>query len=898
MDQNWHTKSSAEIFVAFGSNESGLSDEEAVRRFGEFGSNQLPEAKGDNLALIFVRQFRSPLIYILFGAGALVYFMGEVIDASIILAVLVFNALVGTIQEGRAQNTLKALKRFSETNALVLRAERELIIPDREVVPGDTLLLHEGEKVPADARIISANSLTIDEASLTGESVPVHKNADVLHTRDIPLSDRRNMVFRGTNVLAGTGNAVTVATGIHTAIGQIAKEIVGLDAEIPLQANIRDLSRLIIFTVAGICTILFAAGLALGNSVREMFTTVVSLAVSVIPEGLPIVITLVLAAGVWRMSKRNALVRRLQAVEALGQARIIAVDKTGTLTKNEMVIQRLYVDGVIFDIGGLGYESKGEISRSGNVTRPVEHPELLFAGKIAGLLANARVMFSESERRWHVAGDPTEAAMLVFAEKVGFSKSELERDHPKIAELPFDYRTKYHATLHTDNGRELLIVSGAPEIVLDSSTSVWMGGSTHVLSKEKRDELETLYTSMLREGLRVVAFSVRQDSSKILAPEAIKDLTFVSFVGMKDALRTEVQGAMEKARAAGMKVVMVTGDHRVTAEAIGREAGIFHDGDSVLTGRDIVNISARDLASRLDRVSVFARVSPEDKLKIIQAYKERGEIIAMTGDGVNDAPSLVAADLGVAMGLTGTEVAKEAADIVLLDDNFGSIVSAVEEGRSIYKTIKKVILYLFSTSIGEVLTIGGAIALGYPLPLLPAQIIWLNFVTDGFLTVALGMEPKEEGLLRGNFERPKKYLIDGLMVQRMFVMAIPMMIGAIFLFRGYFEADLAKAWTIALTTLAVFQWFNAWNCRSEHTSLFRMNPFENMFLVGATIVVILLQLFAVYHPLGHALLRTVPLSAAEWLVIIPIAFSIIVVEEVRKFFYRRRMKLESLEYAA
>ena len=890
----WHTKEVTEILDAFQSREHGLTKEEAAERLKEHGFNKLPEGKVDGFPIIFLRQFQSPLIYILLAASMVVFAMGETIDGSIILAVLFFNAVVGAIQEGKAQNTLRALKKFVETRATVLRERKELIISDSEVVPGDIIILQEGEKVPADARIITATNLKIDEAALTGESEPVHKIADTLERDSLPTAEQKNMIFKGTHILAGNGRAIVVATGALTVIGKISKEIAAVDTEIPLKANIRYLSRLIIITVASISALLFIIGIVSGKSAKEMFTTVVSLSVSIIPEGLPIVMTLVLATGVWRMSKRNALVKKLQAVEALGQARVIAVDKTGTITKNEMVIQKVYLaggkagaGGKFFEIGGIGYEPKGEIRLNGSAIDSVNHPELLFAGKIAAFCASAHVMFSEEEKVWRVAGDPTEAAMLVLAQKLGFYKDDLERESPLVGEIPFDYKLKYHATIHRFDGQKFLAVVGAPEVILNLSQ----------ISKEEKQELESVYLSMSQEGLRVVALAERRDSAswrtEILAPEEIKSLTFVGFFGMKDALRLEVAEAMQKAASAGIRVVMITGDHKVTAQAIAKEAGIYRDGDTILTGQDIDAFSDAELSEKLAKTSVFARVTPEHKLRIIKAYKARGEIVAMTGDGVNDAPSLVAADLGVAMGHIGTEVAKEASDIVLLDDNFGSIVSAVEEGRSIYKTIKKVILYLFAGSWGQTLTIIGSLFLGFPLPLLPAQIIWLNFVTDGFLDVALAMEPKEEGLLRGNFERPKKYLIDKLMVKRVIFMAIPMMLGALFIFEGYFKSDMTKAWTMTLTTLAMFHWFNAWNCRHESKSIFQMNPFSNKFLVGATLIIISLQLLVIYNPLMQKFLRTMPLELSEWLIIIPIAASIVLVEEIRKFFYRRKELLSA-----
>ncbi len=889
MDYAWHTKKVNDIFTILHSNEDGLSKEEAISRLEKYGLNKLPDVKVDSLLIIFLRQFQSPLIYILILASLIVFLMHEFVDGSIILFVLLFNAVVGTIQEGKAQNTLLALKKFAETNTKVLRDGKELVIPDYEVIPGDVVILQEGDKVPADARIILSNNLTVDEATMTGESQPVHKFDDILSTINLPTADQKNMVFKGTNVVAGNGRVVVVATGLETVLGKISKEIAVINTEIPLKVNIRYLTRLIIATVATICTSIFILGIFLGHSIREMFTTVVSLAVSIIPEGLPIVMTLVLATGVWRMSKRNALVKKLQAVEALGQAKVIAVDKTGTLTKNEILLQKIYVGGKTFNVSGEGYNPEGEITLNNGKIDPLNHPELLLAGKLAAFVTNNGVVFDKEAKQWQATGDPTESSLSVFAQKVGFHKEVLEKESPRLSEIPFDYKNKYHAVSHKIDGTIDLTVLGAPEKILEITTKMWHEGKAHPLSEEKKKELEAELVKLSQEGLRVLAFALKDNVSGDIKPKDVEKLTFVGFFGLKDTLRPEVHEAMQKAISAGIKVVMITGDHKITAEAIAREAGIYHVGDTILTGEDIDNLSEDEFTNMLDKVSVFARVTPDHKLKIVRAYKRKGVIVAMTGDGVNDAPSLVAADLGISMGKIGTEVAKEASDIVLLDDNFASIIAAIEEGRSIYKTIKKVILYLFSTSFGEVFTIIGALLLGFPLPILAAQIIWLNLVTDGFLTVSLAMEPKEEGLLKGTFEHPKKYLIDGLTIQRMFMMAIPMMIGTLFLFKGYFQEDMVKAWTMSLTVLAVFQWFNAWNCRHESKSIFQLNPFSNKFLVGATLTVIALQLLAIYTPFMQKILRTTTLDLSDWLIIIPIASSILIVEEIRKFIYRQKM---------
>ncbi|MDI6821001.1 MAG: HAD-IC family P-type ATPase [Patescibacteria group bacterium] len=887
----WYAKTIPNIFEILRSREHGLTKEEAIERLQAHGPNKLPEGKVDGLLVIFLRQFQSPLIYILLAAAAIVFTMGEVIDALVILTVLFFNAIVGTIQEGKAQNTLLALKKFTETSATVMRDGKELIVRDQEVVPGDIILLQEGEKIPADARIIFVNTLKIDEASLTGESEPVSKTEAILLTDDLAVVDQKNMVFKGTHILSGNGIAVVVATGFTTEIGKIAQKIAAIDTEIPLKTNIRYLSRLIIITVSIISSSLFVFGVLFDKSIKEMFTTAVALSVSIIPEGLPIVITLVLATGVWRMSKRHVLVKRLQAVEALGQTKIIAVDKTGTLTRNEMVIQRVYTDGKIFEITGNGYEPKGEVIFDGKIIDPLNYPELLFSGRIAAFGANARLSFMEETGVWKIAGDPTEAAMLVFSERIGFRHEALEQETPKIFELPFDYRKKYHAVIRVVDGKNFLAVAGAHENVFELCKKVWRKDKTEILNKAKRQELELIFSNLAQNGFRVVAYAINPDVDRSVDPEAIPPLSFVGFLGMKDALRSEVKEAVQRVKEADMRVVMITGDHRLTAQAVAKEANIYQEGDLILTGEEIDKMFHEELAEKLARATVFARVTPDHKLRIIEAYRKRGEIVAMTGDGVNDAPSLVAADLGVAMGKIGTEVAKEASDIELLDDNFASIVSAVEEGRSIYKIVKKVLTFLFSCSIGEVINIISALFLCRQIPLLPSQIIWLNFVTDGFLVVALAMEPKEKGLLREKFEKPKKWIVDGFMARRMLLMAPVMGLGTLYLFSRYFETDLAKSWTIALTTMAVFQWFNAWNCRSESKSIFQMNPFSNKFLIGATVTVIFLQLAALHTPFLQKVLRTQPITLSEWLMIVSIAASILLVEEIRKFFYRRKLIL-------
>ncbi|MDP1706969.1 MAG: HAD-IC family P-type ATPase [bacterium] len=883
---SWHTKTVADILGILRSREHGLTEEEARSRLAEHGQNKLPEGKVDGLFIIFLRQFSSPLIYILIAAAGIVLLMGQITDAVIIFAVLLFNAIVGTLQEGKAQNTLLALRRFAETSATVLRNGVDLIVPDKDIVSGDIILLQEGEKVPADARVISSNTLKIDEAGITGESEPMAKVNVVLPVDNLVTADQKNMVFKGTNVLSGNGTAVVVATGLTTEIGKIAQEISSIDTDVPLKTNIRYLSRLIIIVASVIISGLVILGVVSGKPIKEMLHTAVAMSVSLIPEGLPIVMTLILTTGVWRMSKRNVLVKRLQAVEALGQTKVIAVDKTGTLTRNEMLVQRVYVDGKTFEISGIGYKPEGEATFEGKIIDPLNHPSLLFSGRIAAFCANALLSFQKETETWRISGDPTEAAMLVFSEKIGFRHDALEHETPKIFELPFDYQKKYRATIRVVDGKNFLTVIGAPENVLELCKNIWHKDGTETFTEEKKKEIETVFHTLAQSGFRVVAYAINPDTSQSVDPSHMPPLSFVGFFGMSDALREGVRDAVDRVRSAGMRVVMITGDHRLTAQAIAKESDIWREGDDVITGGEIDKMSSKELADRIINTTVFARVTPDHKMHIIQAYRKRGEIVAMTGDGVNDAPSLVAADIGVAMGKIGTEVAKEASDIVLLDDNFASIVSAAEEGRSIYKTVKKVITFLFSTNVGEVINIAGALFLLWPIPLLPSQIIWLNFVTGGFLTASLAMESKEHGLLKGKFEKQKKWIVDGFMARRILIQGIVMGFGTLYLFGEYFQTDINKGLTIALTTMALFQWFSAWNCRSESVSIFQMNPFSNKFLVGATLTVICLQLAAVYTPFMQKILHTVPLELSEWAIIILIASSVVIVEEIRKFFYR------------
>lgn len=884
MEYNWHSKSIRTVLKEIGSDEKGLSFQEAGIRLEKFGHNIFDQVKPDSLLTIFLSQFKSPLIYILILASLVVFLMGEYIEGIIILFILIFNAITGTVQEGKAQNTLLALKKFTETQAVVLRDGKEIIIPDSEVVPGDIMVIQEGEKVSADARVVYSSNMNVDEAILTGESAPVHKICDKL-VEGLRMEDWKNMVFKGTNVVSGNGRAVVVATGNRTVIGKIAKEIKGIDTETPLKANIRQLSVFILYTAGIVSLSLFIIGTLIGKPFFELFMIAVSLTVSIVPEGLPIVVTLVLAMGVWRMSKKNSLVKRLQAVEALGQASVIAVDKTGTITKNEMVVRKVYLNGSMLEVEGDGYEPKGRITENSKLISSSAHSSLSKLKRVSSLVSGARLLFSEEKQSWEVKGDPTDGAILVLSKKI----KKAGNPYDIISEHPFDYKLKYRSVVYKekDSKKNILVIVGAPEVVLSACSNIGLGEKTSKMTEERRTHVMSIFKSMSEEGLRVIAFAEKQDSKSDIS---IDKMSFLGFYGIRDTIRPETKEVISKITKTGVKVVMITGDYELTARAIAEEAGIYKEGDKVMIGSQVDHLSQSELIEEIEGVSVFARFNPEHKLKIIQAYKAKGEVVAMTGDGVNDAPSLVAADLGITMGNSGTEVAKEAADIILLDDNFHSIVHAIEEGRNIYRTIKKVVLYLFSTSLGEVLIISVALFLNFPLPILAAQIIWINFVTDGFLDVSLAMEPKEENLLSRKVKKGTRHIIDSLMIKRIILMSLVMAIGTLLVFSHYLETAPEKVYAVSFTLMAVFQWFNAWNCRSDDRSVFK-GVMSNKYLLVATGIVIILQSFAVYHPVMQAVFKTVPLGIMDWVMIILTGSLIVLAEEIRKYFSRKRSRI-------
>lgn len=797
---------------------------------------------------------------------------------------VVLNTIMGFVQEWRAERALAALRQMAAPRAMVLRDGQERLIAASLVVPGDILLLETGDRVAADARLLKSDDLEVDESALTGESQPVFKQPG-RHPESQALIDRTNMVWTSTSVTAGRGRAVVVATGMDTVIGEIATEVRQTEREeTPLQRRMGRLG-----TILGIGGILLASGLfglgiLQGYEIIEMVLFSVAVAVSAIPEGLPAVISVTLALGVQRMARRNAIIRRLPAVETLGSTTVICSDKTGTITKNEMTITRMWVGRRTYTVTGQGYEPEGEIYPEDGALPHELSDELRTLLTIGSLANNARLI--HNEKGWWIEGDPTEGAILVVARKAGFNIDQLKRQQPRKAEIPFTSEQKYMATMHPAPDRSVVYVKGAPERVIDFCTHMLEDGKRVELDESRRQIIKEVNTSFARQALRVVAGAYRDlpaDTEKLDRSLAQSELTFAGLWGMVDPPRPEAIKAINDARGAGIHVVMITGDHAVTASAIAEKVGISRGAGQAISGSQIEEMSKEELADQAMTVGVFARVSPAHKLKILEALKEKGHIVAMTGDGVNDAPALKGADIGVAMGKTGTEVAKEAADMILTDDNFATIVNAIEEGRVIFSNLYRVVAYLITTNIGEVFTLTAALMLGMPLPLTAIMILWVNLVTDGACTVPLGVEPKHWDVLKQPPRAPGSGILDRFLVRRLLLLSPVMAVGTLGLFAYELQiGSFQHAQTVAFTTLVSFEWFRALSARSSYLSLFSIGILSNRWLIAGISGAILLQLGAVYSGPGQVIFSTVPLSLTDWALIIPVASSILIFDEILK----------------
>ena len=884
---NWHNLTAEEVISKLNSSRSGLAQEEARNRQHEHGPNELTEKGKRPAIMLFLRQFASPLIYILLAAALIEFFvMRKPTDASVILAVVFINAVIGFVQEGRAEQAVEALKRLTVPQAKVLRNGTTVPSPASHLVPGDIVVLEAGDKIPADTRLIEAASLSVDESILTGESVPVEKFTGAIEGEAV-VADMGNMAHMGCAVVAGRGVAVVTATGMNTEIGKISAHVQEVKPPpTPLQRNIATLGRYIGIVVLAIIAVLIAIGVAKQYTFEEMFTFAVAAAVSAIPEGLPVTVTVVLALGMRRMAKRHALIRKLPAVETMGAVTVICSDKTGTLTESEMTSRQIYLPGRTIEITGVGYRPEGEFLENGQKLEPAKDKDLLLALRISAL-CNDSALKSDGDK-YQLLGDPTEGALLVAALKAGLDQRALHEEQPRLAELPFLSEKRYMATLHrAHNGKDrkaVVYVKGAVDRVLAMCGKVLENGTPQEMTPEKMAHIDKENLEMAAKALRVMALAYAECSP---TPEQLShehldgSLTLVGLVGMIDPPRQEAKQAVADCKRAGIRVVMITGDQKATAVAIAEELGL--PAGKAVTGLELEKMSDEKLSVEIEKISVFARVEPLHKLRIVNALKSKGYTVAMTGDGVNDGPALRSADIGIAMGIKGTDVAREASDIILTDDNFASIVSAVEEGRVIFDNIRRSVFYLLSTNVGELLTWTLAILAGIPLPIVAVQILWINLVTDGVYVIPLGLEPKHRNVLQGPPRRAKSGIVYSGMLARIAFVALFMALGTFFIFGWELpRVGLDKARTIAFSVLVAFQWFNALNARSDRQSIFKLGFLSNPLLLGGIGLAILLQVMVIYAPPFQSLFYTVPLNVNDWIVIVLVAGSVLVAEEVRK----------------
>ena len=866
----WHTREVADVARELqSSTTSGLTQTEAEKRLIQSGYNELKKRKGRGIMSIFVDQFKDLFIIVLIAATVISFVLGEKTDSYIILLIIVVNAFMGLIQEYKAEKAIEKLQKLATPVATVLRDKNVKDIPARELVPGDVIILESGDFAPADGRIFESSYLKVDEAPLTGESVPSLKVVDVLPA--LPLADRENMVYMGTTVTDGRGKALVTETGMNTEMGKIAEIIQIMEREkTPLQEKLEHFSKYLTAGIVGLCVVIFVLGTLRGEDTFEMFLTAVSLAVAAIPEGLPAIVTIVLALGVQRMIKRNALMRRLKAVETLGSATIICSDKTGTITRNEMMVSQILVNGRIYRVTGKGYSLKGSLYLNKKQVEPSDQLKLIL--EIGALCNDAHVYEGK------VTGDPTEASLIVSAAKAGIYKQELEEKFERVKEIPFSSERKIMTTIHRKGDKFAVYTKGAPDVILELCTDI-LEEKVVPLTPEKKEEILSAYQKMASRALRALAMAYKE-VGKLPEndPDLEKGLIFVGIQGMRDDPRPEVKDAITVCNTAGIKSIMITGDYKATALAIAEEVGIT---GNALTGEELDRLSNLDLEEHVSDIGVVARVSPEHKTRIVEALKNKGHIAAMTGDGVNDAPSLKKADIGVAMGITGTDVAKEAADMILTDDNFASIVSAVEEGRHIYDNIVKFIYFLLSCNIGEIFVLFFALLLGLARPLIPIQILWVNLVTDGFPALALGVEPPEEGIMTRKPRDPKESIFaEGRgrgIVEAGLLMSILVLAGFYF-----FGGSGRHATTLAFSLLVFVQLAHTINCRSEKKSIFEIGIFSNKYLVGAVLLSVVLQLSIVYIPVLQPLFKTVPLTGGDWILILALSSLIVIVGELKK----------------
>jgi Ca2+-transporting ATPase len=878
----------------------GLSTGEARKRMDEYGPNELKEEQGKSLMSKIIAQFSDFLILILMSAALISVFVGETKDAIVIMSIVVVNAMLGLYQEGKAEKALESLKKMASPTAKVLRDGKTQEIPAAQLVPGDVVILETGDIIPADLRLVESSNLKIEEASLTGESVPSEKKASMELADVTPLGDRRNMAYMSTIVTYGRGKGVVVETGGSTEIGKIATMIQSIDEEsTPLQKKLNQLGKILGITVILVCIAVFGIGLIQGRDLLEMFMIAISLAVAAIPEGLPAIVTIVLAIGMNKMVERNAIVKKLLAVETLGATSVICTDKTGTLTQNEMTVVKLFTNDRIVDVEGSGYEPEGKFLVEGNEIKIEELKGLNLLLTISALVNDAKL--EEKEDQFRIIGDPTEGALLTLSEKGGIDSKTLNGKYPRVKELPFDSERKMMTTFHEIAGKDEIVsfTKGAPDIIINRCNKILLGGDVIKLTDDVRKKLLDQNTAFSRDALRVLALAFREYKKVPEEPsseEHENDMIFVGLTGMIDPPRPEARDAIAKCKNAGINTIMITGDYKETAFAIAKDLGLADKEEQAMMGSAIDSMSDEELKEVVKNTKVFARVSPEHKVRIVTALRANGDIAAMTGDGVNDAMAIKKADIGIAMGITGTDVAKNTADMILTDDNFASIVSAVEEGRIIFSNIKKFVYFLLSCNIGEILLVFISILLNLPVPLLAIQLLWLNLVTDSFPALALGVEKGEPDIMDIPPRDPDEAILDRRMLMGVSFQSLAVAGASLAAYLtalgAYGVENIVEVRTITFTTLILSELLRAYSSRSQKYTLFKIGIFSNKKMLLATAGAFLLLMAVLYIPFMNDIFYTFPLNGGDWKIVLSFAFIPLVVGELSKIVFPLILKEE------
>jgi P-type Ca2+ transporter type 2C len=882
-----------------------LTNEEAAKRLEEYGRNKIEEEGDTGWLKILIHQFINPLVFVLVVAAVIALVADKMIDTIVIGVVIIVNAAIGFFQEFRAEAAISALRKRAAPKADVLRCENgddceQTSIPAEEVVPGDVILLESGDKVPADARLFEAKNLKLDESMLTGESVPVTKTIEPFE-EELSLGDRTNLVFGGTIVTEGRGKAIIYATGQKSQMGKIATLIQETEkVESPLQIQTNQLGKKLGFLAFFAGSLIFLMGFIRGYDLESLLLFSIAAVVSSIPEGLPAVMTITLAVGVNRMARRNAIIRRLPAVDTLGATTIISTDKTGTLTTNQMTVKEIFTAGDVIEVSGTGFDPEGDFLLDDEKINVDDHKPLKEIMKV-GVLCNDTSLVQQDEgdeNKWEIVGDPTEGALIVASRKAGFIKKELEEEYPRIDEIPFSSEKKFMATFHdTPEGEVMAYVKGAPETILERCSRIIRDDGDEELQSADKEKILEVNEEMAKDALRVLAVAYKYIGKDEIENTIERldngkgEMVFGGLIGMIDPPRPEVTEAIDRCKRAGVKVMMVTGDHKITGEAIARQVKIYDEGQKVFTGQELDQMSDDELDDVILETAVFARVSPDHKQRIVASLQRHGHVVAMTGDGVNDAPALKSAQIGVAMGITGTDVTKETAEMVLTDDNFASIVNAVEEGRVVFQNVRKVVQFLITTNVGEVLTLLGAIWLlpTGQLIFTPVQILWVNLVTDGILDITIALEPKEGDVMDEKPRKPESRIIDRGMFFQVIYVAIFMAIGTLWVYLSELNSgDTQRAQTMAFITIAMFQVFNSFNVRSRTRSLFQLGVFSNKYLIVAIFISVSLLVLVTLVPFLQIALNTIPLALRDWGLIVLVTSSVFIAGELMKLVWRKR----------